>query len=162
ASEIASNINIDLPASVSLSDDENAQIPNVSLTYNGIDLTPKSATQSQQDSTSTSSSSTTSFTITGFSSVTANQIGTNNNRNTQIANILDSILSQKIEISGFSNTTAADAIKNDGSQLETAIINAIEDEIVNSKKAFIIDAITYKLTEIDSGLKVTYLPSSIS
>ncbi|MBR4486191.1 hypothetical protein IKS57_02330, partial [bacterium] len=40
ASEIASNITVLLPSSVSLLDDENAQIPNVALAYNGIYLTP--------------------------------------------------------------------------------------------------------------------------
>ncbi|MBO7044553.1 hypothetical protein J6W34_08770 [bacterium] len=39
ASEIANNIVISLPKSISITDDENAQIPNVALSYNGIALT---------------------------------------------------------------------------------------------------------------------------
>jgi hypothetical protein len=39
AKEIASQISIGLPTTITLQDDENAQIPNVTLSYNGISLT---------------------------------------------------------------------------------------------------------------------------
>ena len=160
ATDISNGIEICFPKSVSLTNDENAQIPGVTLSYNGISLTWKNTS---------SSSSNTDFIIEGFTKPSASQIGYNpggqgntTNRNHQIATILDSILNQEIEVSGFSTITASNAIKNDTTSLKTAIINAIETEIANSKETFNIDAISYTLSEIDNGLQVAYLPSSVS
>ena len=169
ADQICAGIEIGLPKTITLQDDENAQIPGVTLTYNSISLTWKNSSSSSSSTTSSSSPSNTGFIVEGFTKVSAAQAGYNPggqgntaNRNHQIATILDSILNQEIEVSGFSTITASNAIKNDTTSLKTAIINAIETEIANSKETFNIDAISYTLSEIDNGLQVAYLPSSVS
>ena len=87
---------------------------------------------------------------------------TNNQINEIIANKLDSILNQEINISRFNTTTALDALSNVSSDnLKTAIITTIENEITQSKEAFNIDAVAYTASEIASNITVK-LPSSIS
>ena len=169
ADQICAGIEIGLPKTITLQDDENAQIPGVTLTYNDISLTWKNSSSSSSSTTSSSLSSNSDFIVEGFTKASSTQAGYNpggqgntTNRNHQIATILDSILNQEIEVSGFSTITASNAIKNDTTSLKTAIINAIETEIANSKETFNIDAISYTLSEIDNGLNVAYLPSSIS
>ncbi|MBO6094782.1 hypothetical protein J6P11_01990, partial [bacterium] len=75
---------------------------------------------------------------------------------------MDSILNQEIEVSDFSTISAADAINSDATKLESAIITSIENEISSSNKTFVINSISYSLSDIDNGLKVSYLPTSIS
>ncbi|MBR4486416.1 hypothetical protein IKS57_03560, partial [bacterium] len=159
ASEIINKINISLPTSITVNDDENAQIPNVKLSYNGISLTANNSSDSTTDT----------FTIKGFAEVKSSSIGTNptgksqdNNRNHKIASLLDSILKQIITISGFTSTTAADALTNASSDnLVTAIISTIQTEISNNIKSFVIDGIAYSASEIANNLTVT-LPKSIT
>ncbi|MBR4486192.1 hypothetical protein IKS57_02335 [bacterium] len=61
-SEIISNLTVTLPPSITSTDDENAQIPGVGLSYNNISLIPKLTTNSSNNSKP--------FIITGFTKVT--------------------------------------------------------------------------------------------
>jgi hypothetical protein len=89
--------------------------------------------------------------------------GSSTNRNHQIANTLDSLLSQYINvgsIDGLGKYTAADALNEQTSDsLKAAIISAIETEI--GTKSFNIDGISYTASEIGQNIQVT-LPKSIS
>ncbi|MBQ5543458.1 MAG: hypothetical protein IIT97_00790, partial [Mycoplasmataceae bacterium] len=111
AKEIASGISIGLPKTVTLQDDETAQIPGVTLSYNGISLTWKN-TGSSSSSTTSSSSSNSDFIVNGFMKVNSKQEGSNTNANHQIASKLDSLLNQVINVGKYesmSSYTAADA-----------------------------------------------------
>ncbi|MBR4485970.1 hypothetical protein IKS57_01155, partial [bacterium] len=160
ASEITNNLTVTLPQAITQANDLDAQIPNVTLAYNGISLSTK-----LQDGTSTND-----FIIEGFENISNKKDigynptgkGTINNRNHKIASLIDSILKQVITISGFSSITAADALTNASSDnLVTAIISAIQTEISNNIKSFVIDGIAYSASEITNNLTVT-LPQAIT
>ncbi|MBQ5492514.1 MAG: hypothetical protein IIT78_01370, partial [Mycoplasmataceae bacterium] len=171
ATDISNGIEIGFPTSVSLTDDENAQIPNVTLSYNGISLTWKNTNFPSSSTTSSSSSSNTDFVIEGFTKASASQIGYNPggkgnsaNRNHQIANKLDSLLNQIINISkeSISSYTAADSLNSTlTNNLKSAIIQVIENEISSSKISFIIDSIPYTASQITNAITIQ-LPQAVA
>ncbi|MBQ5492685.1 MAG: hypothetical protein IIT78_02260, partial [Mycoplasmataceae bacterium] len=163
AAEIASSIQIDLPTSISLTAAESGQIPNVTLSYNDISLTWKNTS---------SSSSNIDFIIEGFTKVSATQIGynpsgkgNNTNRNHQIANILDSLLNQVINVVNEYNMnsySSADALYAQSTDnLLTAITNAVQKEIEQSGQLFNIDGIAYTVDQIVNGINIQ-LPQTIT
>ncbi|MBO6072796.1 hypothetical protein J6P59_04160 [bacterium] len=157
-SDIDSGLKVSyLPTSISPSDDENGIIPGVTLSYNGITLTPKSGSTNASSNSGTSNT----FTVKGFSNVTAKQIATNNNN--QIASKLDSLLNQIINIGSYnsmSSYTAADALNNANSDnLTAAIISAIKAEIGTS--SFDINGIAYTADQICAGIEIG-LPKTIT
>ncbi|MBR4486654.1 hypothetical protein IKS57_04885 [bacterium] len=85
--DIVNNLVIHYPTDISLTSDIKAQIPNVIITYYGVEL---SNTQNSQT-----------FIIEGFETTTAQSIGTTGtptSRNQQIADLLDSLLNPIIQI----------------------------------------------------------------
>ncbi|MBR4486129.1 hypothetical protein IKS57_02000 [bacterium] len=77
--EIANAITVTSPQSISIQDNVNAQIPDVTLKYNNQTLEPENANSDL-------------FTISGFKLTSINQTGINYNRNQQVATTLDSLL----------------------------------------------------------------------
>ncbi|MBO6095506.1 hypothetical protein J6P11_05950 [bacterium] len=156
ASEIIDTIMINLPSSITLSDNENAQIPNVTLFYNSIQL---------QNTSSQSSYPNTLFIVTGFTDATSISTGTNYNRNQSIIKELDSLLNNTIDVYSYEsmNTlTAIDALSSSNqSNLITAIKDALTFELSNDTNKFIFDDIAYSISQIISAISVK-LPSSIS
>ncbi|MBO6021809.1 hypothetical protein J6P68_03135, partial [bacterium] len=155
ANQIIQGISIKLPKTITLQDDETGQIPGVSLLYNGTYLKASNGNST--------------FIVDGFLKVSSSQAGynpggknSNTNRNHQVANKLDSYLSQIINISKQTNIasmTAADALSAEASDnLKAAIIKAIEVEIAN--QSFNIDGISYTASEIGNSIQIT-LPSNI-
>ncbi|MBO6021489.1 hypothetical protein J6P68_01410 [bacterium] len=161
ATDISNGIEIGFPKSVSLTDDENAQIPNVTLSYNGISITTKTI----------NNTGTNDFIIEGFTKPSASQIGynpggkgNNTNRNHQIASKLDSLLNQIINISKepISSYTAADSLNSTlTNNLKSAIIQVIENEISSSKISFIIDSIAYTAPQIANEITIE-LPQAVA
>ena len=161
ATDISNGIEIGFPKSVSLTDDENAQIPNITLSYNGISITTKTI----------NNTSTNDFIIEGFTKPSASQIGynpggkgNNTNRNHQIASKLDSLLNQIINISKepISSYTAADSLNSTlTNNLKSAIIQVIENEISSSKISFIIDSIAYTASQIANEITIE-LPQAVA
>ncbi|MBR4486414.1 hypothetical protein IKS57_03550 [bacterium] len=180
--EITNNITINLPYAISLQDDIDGQISGIEFAYNGITLT----NSSNQNVSNT-------FTINGFKTTTAAAIGDSPtpendtvnpsinaspnpnapisvNRNTYIVNLLDSLLNSTINVANYesmSSYSAQNALNNYQSNLETAIISAIEDEIGNSSSPFIYGSsiicggVAYTASLIASGIKVI-LPINVS
>ncbi|MBO6072633.1 hypothetical protein J6P59_03215 [bacterium] len=149
ASEIANNIDVLLPTSISPTNDKNAQIPNVSLSYDSITLQ--------------NTNKTTTFTITGFKDQTTQFT------NQQIANSLDHLLNQDINISKyFANDTAANTIQTayenttlssyQGISIQQAILDAISSTYTNK---LIIQDVNYPISNVISNLSAN-VPTYIS
>ncbi|MBO7044576.1 hypothetical protein J6W34_08885 [bacterium] len=149
-SDILKNISINLPTSISSLNNQNGQIPNVTLSYNSIQLINTSGTSN--------------FIVDGFSPVSALQTGTNYNRYKTIASTLDSLLNQIIDVSSYdsmSSYTAIDALNNENNSLQDAIRSVIKAEIIASKDQFIVSDIAYSISEIVNAITIK-LPSNIS
>ncbi|MBO6095504.1 hypothetical protein J6P11_05940 [bacterium] len=149
-SDILKNISINLPTSISSLNNQNGQIPNVTLSYNSIQLINTSGTSN--------------FIVDGFSPVSALQTGTNYNRYKTIAKTLDSLLNQIIDVSSYdsmSSYTAIDALNNESNSLQDAIRSVIKAEIIASKDQFIVSDIAYSISEIVNAITIK-LPSNIS
>ncbi|MBO6041836.1 hypothetical protein J6P52_01475, partial [bacterium] len=146
-SQIIKNIKVILPSTISLSNNINAEIPNVLLVYNGILL--KNSISSK-------------YIIQGFDQSTASKTNSNENRNTDITNELDSLLNQDINIVGFTNITAADALLNSNeNNLIESIKAAVIKQISSLINDFIFAGISYTTSDILSNLSIN-LPSSIT
>ncbi|MBO6041832.1 hypothetical protein J6P52_01455 [bacterium] len=154
--EILNDLTITLPKSISLSDALNGEISDVQISFNTNVI-------------SLSNNETNSFVISGFEAASATNIGnsivlnsngTTSSINQEIANILDNLLNQNINVStydSFNTITAADALDN-SAKLNSAIINAIEAEI---SSPIIVAKVSYTASEIANNITVT-LPSTIS
>ncbi|MBQ5492693.1 MAG: hypothetical protein IIT78_02300, partial [Mycoplasmataceae bacterium] len=145
-SQICNGIEITLPTFISLTDNELGQIPNVTLSFNGI------------------KNNNVSFIIEGFNKVTANQTGINSNRNVDVANELDSLLNSGINVTNFNILNSQDngiGLNNYSNSLKSEIIDAIEVEIANYMGFFNFNGIQYSIPEIANGIKIV-LPNSIS
>ncbi|MBQ5500954.1 MAG: hypothetical protein IIT81_01930, partial [Mycoplasmataceae bacterium] len=95
---IIKNIVINIPLYIPLTENTGAEISNVTILYNSLQLSNQSGTNT--------------FTITGFETVSAAQTGINDNRNQQIVTKLDSLLQQNINVyQWFSNNTASQALQ---------------------------------------------------
>ncbi|MBR4486415.1 hypothetical protein IKS57_03555 [bacterium] len=138
-SDITDNITINLPGKITSLNNINSQIPGVTLSYNGVVLSAKDGS--------------TTFTIDGFYST-----------NNEVANQLDSILSDTINISAYENMnsyTAAIALSNESSNLTSAIIEAVKNEIATHISSFDFKGISFTADEIANSLSVC-LPQEVS
>ncbi|MBQ5543595.1 MAG: hypothetical protein IIT97_01485, partial [Mycoplasmataceae bacterium] len=152
ASEIISNINVNLPTSAALTGDENGEITGVTITYKQLPLK--------------NTSNTTSFNVTGF--LSANNVGINTLSNQQVADKLSSLLSQTIDVSKwFSNITSANAIQlydavgslpGVGTTVQQAIKNVISQECNNK---LIFNGINYPVSDVINNIDIT-LPQSVT
>ncbi|MBO6072321.1 hypothetical protein J6P59_01470 [bacterium] len=120
--DIVNALVINLPSSITLTNDKQAQIPDVIITYNGIQLS------NEQD--------TTSFIVEGFEQTTIDSIGSTGSptsRNQQIASLLDSLLNPIIQIEAYSKIIASDSISNTNNQslLTSSIETSLANEISN-------------------------------
>ncbi|MBO7043081.1 hypothetical protein J6W34_00715 [bacterium] len=120
--DIVNALVINLPSSITLTNDKQAQIPDVIITYNGIQLS------NEQD--------TTSFIVEGFEQTTIDSIGSTGSptsRNQQIASLLDSLLNPIIQIEAYSKIIASDSISNANNQslLTSSIETSLANEISN-------------------------------
>ncbi|MBO7044537.1 hypothetical protein J6W34_08670 [bacterium] len=180
SNEIINEIHIELPIGISQQEDTNAQIQNVTLSYNGILLKPVGSTSTNSTSINSNLNN---FIIDGFKTISISEIGTipitvnetttssstsNNSgqittRNQEVANELDTLLNQVINVSNYNNMnsyTAADALTKHNANLITAIKDEIATEISNINN-FIFGGILYSASEIVSGIQID-LPTNVS
>ncbi|MBR4486394.1 hypothetical protein IKS57_03430, partial [bacterium] len=160
AQDIASELTVTLPSSVSLINDENGIMQNVNLQYQSIKLT--------------NALNTNNFTVKGFETTTIQKIGnepisnTNNSnkektyttRNEQIRSVLNNLLNQIIEISGFSAISAKIALTNT-TVLTQSIISAIKTEITKANYNFTFNNVTYTIANIINEITIN-LPIEVS
>ncbi|MBO6042349.1 hypothetical protein J6P52_04260 [bacterium] len=147
------SINYILPNSISLLDNEDGQITNVKLLYDGILL-------------NTTNGNTT-FVLNGFlklNSLTLNNPSykTSNNINQIIATKLDSILNNNIDLTSYAltnNLTVSYALNNI-KYLKHLIKEVIQNEIVKELNNFVIGNLSYTSLEILSGININLLSNS--
>ena len=148
--EASGTLNIFLPNSISLNENENALINNVQLVLNGMYLNAANGSST--------------FTITGF--LNANETSSQNNINEIIANKLDTYLNSTINVADINvlswntmSTFSVSEILNNKSSLYSAIIQVIDNWIPNSP--FILNNLSYNQYYISNAISIA-LPSSIS
>lgn len=148
--EASGTLNIFLPNSISVNENENAQINNVQLVLNGMYLNAANGSST--------------FTITGF--LNANETSSQNNINEIIANKLDTYLNSTINVANINvlswntmSTFSVSEILNNRSSLYSAIIQVIDNWMPNSP--FIFNNLSYNQYYISNAISIT-LPSSIS
>ena len=148
--EVFKYISIQLPNNITYTQYLNGEIEGVILKYgtaeNEVEIKPTNST---------------SYTVIGFSKPNPNVSNVQTNQN--IANELDSLLNQIININGFENVTASSNLLNSSNQqtLKNAIKEGILNQINASNKSFIFNNIVYSAQEIVNGITVT-LPTSIT
>ncbi|MBO6073180.1 hypothetical protein J6P59_06270 [bacterium] len=177
ASEIINSISIEnLHSNVSVSENVNAKITGITLFYNSLQLSNTNQTNT--------------FAITGFKAVSATQTGINDNRNQKIANSLNSLLEQDINIamlnssnassSLFSDLTASQALQTLVTQsssaanlitgssseqtydLKQAILYVLQNEILSKyPNGFNVEGVSYTLSEVINNISLK-LPSTIT
>ncbi|MBQ5492729.1 MAG: hypothetical protein IIT78_02485, partial [Mycoplasmataceae bacterium] len=175
ASEIANNITITLPLSITSIDNQNAQIPGVTLSYNNIPLTWNTSSSSSSTASS-SSSSNTDFIVEGFSSSSTNKTpspnptpGPNPSNNqpiadyySQIAKELDAELSNIINISSDDFETGQSSSNTSiNNNLIIAVKAALQLELQDLNATFSFNGGTYTIKQVVSNIDVI-LPSSSS
>ncbi|MBO6021494.1 hypothetical protein J6P68_01435 [bacterium] len=148
--EIANNIKITLPNSITNLKGTNIQIPDVLLSYNGINLKSNIGSNT--------------FDVIGYSTLMTKNNSVyptqTNFVNQQVANEISSILSDRINISNYENMnlyTAAIAL----SQYESNLKSAIIDAIINSIFPFDFKNISCSANTLQNELSIT-LPNYIS
>ncbi|MBO6072289.1 hypothetical protein J6P59_01310 [bacterium] len=147
------SINYILPNSISLLDNEDGQITNVKLLYDGILLN--------------STNGNTNFTLNGFlklNSLTLNNPSytTSNNISQIVATKLDSILNNNIDLTSYAltnNLTVSYALNNI-KYLKHLIKEVIQNEIVKELNNFVIGNLSYTSLEILSGININLLSNS--
>ena len=148
--EVFKYISIQLPNNITYTQYLNGEIEGVILKYgtaeNEVQIKPINST---------------SYTVIGFSKPNPNVSNVQTNQN--IANELDSLLNQIININGFENITPSSNLLNSSNQqtLKNAIKDGILNQINASNKSFIFNNILYSAQEIVNGITVT-LPTSIT
>ncbi|MBO6095658.1 hypothetical protein J6P11_06800 [bacterium] len=123
-----------------MADEEIGHISNVTIQYNSIYLTNN--TSGKQ------------FIVELFKALS------NTSTNAQIVAKLGTILNQIITVTGYNNTTAADALNNP-TELTSSIKNVITTELTNSKQTFNFDDQFSSIADIVNNLIITF-PGSIS
>ena len=152
AKDIINELTYNLPNSVTLSENNNAEINNVTLNYNKFELTNISKTDI--------------FIINGFmkpNSSKSSSLNNNENRNQSVIKELNSLLKQNINVSSYNSmdkTTAQDALSN-LSTLDSAIKSVIQNEISSSIGKFTFYGLTYTATEILSNIKID-IPTTLT
>ncbi|MBQ5492698.1 MAG: hypothetical protein IIT78_02325 [Mycoplasmataceae bacterium] len=147
---VLKELSIELPQSISLTNDTNAQIPNVAISYAGILLKTKTGSNT--------------FIVSGFNKNTSLLQNDIDARATSVWNTLNSVLYDTINISNesdISSLTAASALSNDANNLKRAILASIDSEITNDIGLFIVNDLSYTATEITNNITVN-LPTAIS
>ena len=152
AKDIINELTYNLPNSVTLSENNNAQINNVTLNYNKFELTNISKTDF--------------FIIQGFmkpNSSKSSSLNNNENRNQSVIKELNSLLKQNINVSSYNSMdkiTAQDALSN-LSTLDSAIKSVIQNEINSSIGKFTFYGLTYTATEILSNINID-IPTTLT
>ncbi|MBR4485969.1 hypothetical protein IKS57_01150 [bacterium] len=147
--DITKDLKVQLPASISLINDKNAQIPNVVLEYNGITLKSKNGLNS--------------FVVNGFNNTKSQIQNDINSRSFDVAFELSEVLNNIIDISNYSvsSYTAAIALSNHALELKQAITNSIGLQIANDMGLFVFNDLSFSISEIINNITVS-LPNAIS
>ena len=148
-SDITKQLKVVLPSSISLIDDENAQIPNIILEYDGILL------KSNNDSNS--------FVVNGFNNSKTNIQNDITSRSFNVAFELGEVLGDVISISNtnISSYTAAIVLNNHDAELKEAITNSIGMLIQKDMGLFVLKDLSYNVSEIINNITVS-TPDAIS